>query len=1339
MSPIIFFILSLAMVFSLCCNPTPAKAQIPGTLSGEKRLEIIRVGVYENPPKVFTDDRGRAVGLFPDILNSIAEKEGWRLEFVSGTWQESLQRLEEKSIDIMVDVGFSKERAARYEFNNETVFINWGTLYTAKEFKADSFIDLNGRTIAVMKGSIHTDGEQGIKSILRQFDIVCHYIEVDDYKTVFELISRGEADAGVVNRIFGALNEDKYNFNASPVVFNPIDLKFAFPKNGQLTPLLVKRIDANLAELKNNRESIYHKVIAHYLSGLSGGVDMGGSDNLVKISLSPDEREWIKSHQFIRIGVDPGFAPFELMSESGNYMGMAADYVAIINDSLGIHMRPVKGLSWNETVEQAKQGKIDLLSCVGITQERKEHFIYSDPYLSFPRVIITGRNSPIESLEDLADKTVAVQVNSSHHDFIRKETIFEPVLYDTFQDAMVALSRSGYGTLRGDDSVKGVDAVIGNLGVATYAIQAMNLSNLKIAAHTSGEPNPLAFAVRRDWPVLVRLINRVLANMSESQKDQIARKWAPGAVRMASDVHSMLALSLKEKEFLKNHPRIRLGIDPALPPFEWQDDQGGYQGISSDYVELIEKRLGISMEVVPGLNLQQVEEGVAKRTIDIVPVLTGSPWRKRYLNFTRTYLSSPVVILTRQNSPFAGDVAVLAGKKVGVARGYPYQEFLQQHYPAIELKEAETVFDCLKELSMGVTNAYIGNLAVSSYLMQKHNIVNLKICGSADGPAMDNFVMGVRNDWPEMVSILDKALGSITQMERNGIADRWMSVMFEPAIDWSRVIRLGVTGGVISLVIIGFILFWNRRLATEIHARKKIELDLIKALDDADASRDAAERANSAKSIFLANMSHEIRTPMNAILGYSRLMQSDNTLSEDQRKSLMTINSSGEHLLNLINDILEMSKIEAGRMELNKNPFDLFALMEDMRLLFKERARSKGLVLEISPLSASFDSKDMPIDQAVPRYIETDESKLRQMLINLIGNAIKFTDQGYVRLTVRSEAKTGTIGKLQREAKSFLLFQVMDSGVGISKDDYETIFQSFEQTDMGRSKEGTGLGLAICRKYVQLMGGSLSVESEPGKGSVFTLLLPVVEVYKKDIPVKVKKRKVVGIKNFVLQGRGSDTDNDQCRILVVDDKDTNRDILTRQLVSIGISVRQAVDGKQALDIFHEWQPHMVMMDIRMPVMDGVEATKRIKSSERGDKTVVIVVSASAMEEERIEVMASGADLFIRKPFHETEIFDAIETLLGIEFIYEKEPLAADPSKRESSGDENDSGILRSSDLKELPESLLKEMLIAVEGGYIEKLKTCIETVARTDSGLADRLQELADNYEYEQLMGILVK
>ena len=354
-------------LFAICCL-------LPWNVFAGEINRPIRVGMYENPPKVFSASDGRAIGIYPDILNDIAEKEGWTISYVKGSWEECLARLKDNSLDIMVDVAYSEERAREFSFNGETVFVNWGAIYTRKGFQAGSFPDLRNKRIAVMKGSIHTDGQQGIQAVMKQFDIPCTFIETADYPSVFAMIAKGRADAGVVNRLFGTLNEadgGAGDIVRSPIIFNPQHLKFAFPKNGPLTPLLRQRIDARLQDMKKDSGSVFHRAMTHYFSGLSEGISLPSpSKNKTAISFSPEEKAWIAAHRKIRIGIDPGFSPFEFFSESGKYSGMGADYVARVSTILGIDFEVVKGLTWDQAVNRAEKGGIDVLPCVGISEKR---------------------------------------------------------------------------------------------------------------------------------------------------------------------------------------------------------------------------------------------------------------------------------------------------------------------------------------------------------------------------------------------------------------------------------------------------------------------------------------------------------------------------------------------------------------------------------------------------------------------------------------------------------------------------------------------------------------------------------------------------------------------------------------------------------------------------------------------------------------------------------------------------------------------------------------------------------------------------------------------------------
>lgn len=396
-------------------------------------------------------------------------------------------------------------------------------------------------------------------------------------------------------------------------------------------------------------------------------------------------------------------------------------------------------------------------------------------------------------------------------------------------------------------------------------------------------------------------------------------------------------------------------------------------------------------------------------------------------------------------------------------------------------------------------------------------------------------------------------------------------------------------------------------------------------------ARDAAETANRAKSAFLANMSHELRTPLNAILGFSQLMMRDTALTAEQVENLEVIGRSGEHLLSLINDVLEMSKIEAGQSNLNVVTFDVHRMIRTMEEMFDLRAGDKGLQLLFEFTSD------------VPQYIESDEGKLRQILINLISNAVKFTDEGGVSLRVATAPYFGEEDKENIEQFFWLKFEIDDTGAGISDAEIDTLFDAFVQTESGtKSQEGTGLGLPISRQFVQMMSGDIEVSSQEGKGSIFKFQVKAKMPSEELASVETKKRRVIG----VVEGRSD------LRILIVEDKTENSKLLSKLLNQVGFETRIAVNGKEGVEAWEEWEPHLVWMDVRMPVMDGYEATKRIKSTTKGQATVVVALTASAFEEQQSFILSAGCDDFVRKPFREAEIFDTMHKHLGVEFVYD---------------------------------------------------------------------------------------
>ncbi len=482
----------------------------------------------------------------------------------------------------------------------------------------------------------------------------------------------------------------------------------------------------------------------------------------------------------------------------------------------------------------------------------------------------------------------------------------------------------------------------------------------------------------------------------------------------------------------------------------------------------------------------------------------------------------------------------------------------------------------------------------------------------------------------------------------------------------------------------------------DITARKRVEQEILNLNEQLERAAAEAQTANRAKSTFLSTMSHEIRTPMNAILGYAQLMERDPTLGAEARANLKIIGRSGEHLLGLINDVLDMSKIEAGRTELNPATFNLPSLLNDLAAMFRLRAEAKGLRFELF------------VDGETAPYVLADEGKIRQALINLLGNAIKFTKLGQIRLHVTLDRRNSS--------EFWMIAQVEDTGPGISDDEQSRLFEPFIQTSRGvSSQEGTGLGLAITRKYTRLMGGEVTVSSAKGIGSIFRLEIPIKLG---DAGVAIRRsapRRVLGL-------RGK---SDPPKILIVDDQLENRDWLMKLLASLGFSVRGAENGEAAIRAWEEWNPGLILMDVHMPVMDGLEATRRIKADSRGKGTVVVSLTASAMDEDRRTSTQSGADDFLAKPCREDELLEKLRTHLNLSYDYEEGTDGQAPS-----GDE----ALSAARLRQLPRELIEELRNATSSGNKRLLDRLIRRVSEIeDAAFASALQKLADRYEYDTL------
>jgi PAS domain S-box-containing protein len=521
----------------------------------------------------------------------------------------------------------------------------------------------------------------------------------------------------------------------------------------------------------------------------------------------------------------------------------------------------------------------------------------------------------------------------------------------------------------------------------------------------------------------------------------------------------------------------------------------------------------------------------------------------------------------------------------------------------------------------------------------------------------------------------------------------------------------------------------------DISDRKQAEAALQQAVE-------AAENANRAKSIFLANMSHELRTPLNVILGFTQLLLRGGALNPQQQEQLNTINRSGEHLLTLINDVLEMSKIEAGRITLNENDFDLLGLIDWLYQMFQFKAQSKGLKLLLERQSS------------LPEYVRTDESKLRQVLVNLLGNAVKFTEKGQVVLRVwgeenwslvighsslAEEDRTKDKGQRTKDnSKSpyTLHFEVEDTGPGIASEELEHLFEAFVQTETGRkSQEGTGLGLAISQKFAHLMGGEISITSVVGEGATFRLSIQTQVVEAAGHLHGTSKKQVIGL------APGEPT----YRILIVEDRLENRQILVELLAPIGFEVQEAANGEEAIAQWQAWAPHFIWMDIRMPVLDGYEATKRIKAAceaTEQEPPIIIALTGSVFEEDRRVALSMGCNDFVRKPFKAEVIFEKMAEYLGLQYVY------AEPEAVTTLAGSVKHGLPMGIDAETTPFTLNADSFSVMPGEWIQQLNQAamkvnaklvsqlIHQIPEEQAPLANALTQLVDDFCFEEIVDL---
>ncbi|MBT3196650.1 MAG: transporter substrate-binding domain-containing protein [Gammaproteobacteria bacterium] len=656
-----------------------------------------------------------------------------------------------------------------------------------------------------------------------------------------------------------------------------------------------------------------------------------------------------------------------------------------------------------------------------------------------------------------------------------------------------------------------------------------------------------------------------------------------------------VTLSNSEQQWIREHPEIRMGVDPEWLPIEYVDSEGVHNGISADLTQLLNKTLGLTMRAVPGLSWKEVMMQAVAQQIDLLPAVASTEERRKFLNFSTPYMHIRWAIVSLADHPDISGLTALEGVKIAVTQGYASHNRLTHDWQEIPLLPKGTVLETLQAVIQGETEAAIIDLDTATPLIQAHSMTQLKI-DTHVFDKKDALSIAVRKDWPELLSIINKGLAAIGAEEIQRIQLKWMAVPVQVGMQRGEValLVLIIAGGLGSVV--ALFLFWNRRLAHEVSARKQSEAHLRVAKEHAEQAEIEASRANLAKDEFLASMSHELRTPLTSIIGNSEFL-AENEIDPKRKGLIRAIEIAGRGQLALVSDILDMLKIGSGKFTLDEAPYDLSVLLGDIQQMLSPSADSAGLEFVVTQKGSD------------AYLLMGDGQRIEQILINLVGNAIKFTVSGKVSLSCWVNGR-------------HLIFQIKDSGIGMSPDILEHLFQRFEQADSSISRRfgGSGLGLFISKNLADLMGGMIDVSSQEGVGSIFELILPYRP---SDIQLEPAEPDNTTPANLHQKISG--------HVLIAEDTLELQLLERRILEGMGATVTTAQNGQEAVNIAtaHPQRFDLILMDIQMPEMDGIEATKLLRVSDHS--TPIVALTANVMQKHRDAFHQAGGDGFLVKP------------------------------------------------------------------------------------------------------------
>ena len=1154
-------------------DTAPAKSEALSLTDGERAWIAAnpRIRVHNEtdwPPFNFAED-GRPKGFSIDFMDLVAERVGLRVDYVTGpSWNEFLEMMKSGDLDVMLNIVKTPDRQT-YMIYTRPYLDNPNTILSRRDKSYDNLEQLFGKTISVPKGFFY---EEILKRDYPQIKLHLVKGSIESMKAV----SFGKADAALGE--LAVFNHLLAQHMMTDLVVSG-EVKMGDPEYALLNiaarqdlPLLGSILDKGVKSVGVEEvRAIQRKWLGDTQTAGGRRADLG---------LTDAEKAWLVEHREIRLGVDPAYPPFDFIAEDGTHSGMAADYVKLIGERLGLTMKLVPDLSWSQVLAGAKAKNIDILPAVTADPQRETYLNFTRPHITHPTIIITRDDFPfISGLQDLGDRPFAMVKGYATTAQVKGD--FPDLVPHEVETPLAALQAVSNGR---------ADGTAMNLGVASYLIRKHNLSNLKLAAPTDVVDSGLAIGVRKDWPELVTIIDKVLATLTADEINAIQNRWVavqyePGVdltlvLQIGGGVAVVVLLVILWNRRLRREVEERRKVEDAqrtileaisLPIVVVRQDNGEIRYINEAAAagRAHEAMIGSDardLYLVPSDRRAFLKTMEGQGKVDAFEVQfrdsdTESIW---------ALMSSRGIVFEGHSSFLTTWTDITANKRAEAA--------LQESERRFASMLNDSPFGVILVRQPGRRLVFANKRFYEMFGVDEEGLKDFGPAKYFANPAdLDMVTERLRKD--RQIRDVELLFKRVDGKEFWASASYMMlDYMDEPA-------NLG----------------WYY----DVTDRKRAEEILRTAKEEAEA-------ADQSKSDFIAVVSHEVRTPMNGVLGMARLML-ETALNEEQQDYAQTIVDSGEALLTILNDLLDISKLEAGKLEMEARPFVPRRLFEDTVNVMRSRAREKGLSLHCA------------VDHGVPEALIGDANRLRQIALNLLSNAIKFTDRGGVTVVID--------GYADASGRFALTLSVTDTGVGIPSDEADQLFTPYVQAtvDIARRYGGTGLGLSICRQLAELMGGAITLDSTIGRGSTFTLAvtLDVTDA----APVEARDL------DLATQSEAEESAGPVLRILLVEDNLINQKVALGMLGKLGHDIVVAENGRESLDRMDDDGPFdIILMDRHMPVMDGIEATVRIRAmDDRRAETPIVALTAAVTQREIQTCLDAGMNGVVTKPIDSSEL------------------------------------------------------------------------------------------------------